>query len=122
MGWTKRSEMKNNYHDIVEYLNSMDGFHDYRIGNVKYDGDSANITIEEVLPGRKLQDSTCLIWDFHFEKINKFIFSVDCVSGFWISEIEGSNVLGEVIFNLHSGIISVVAEKIILGIPALENI
>ena len=122
MGWTERREIKNNYQDIVEYLDSMDGFHDYRIGDVEYKGDSANIMIEEVLPGRKIQDDTGLIWDFHFEKISKFIFSVDCVVGFWISEVERGNAPREILFNLNNGIISVVAEKITLGITSLENI
>lgn len=121
MGWTERREIKNNYQDIVEYLDSMDSFHDYRIGNVDYDENSVDITIEEVLPGRKIQDDTGLIWDFHFENISKFIFSVDCVIGFWISEVGRGNAPGEVTFNLNNGIISVVAEKITLGIPSSGN-
>ncbi len=96
----------------------MNGFHDYRIGSIDYNGDSAHITIEEVIPEKKIQDSTGLVWDFCFEGISMFSFSVDCVMGFWILDVENGKSPGEILFNLDSGIILIAAEKVILGIPS----
>ena len=118
MGWTDRQEIKNDYLDIIEYLELMDGFHDYRIGNLHYDGNTVDIFVEEVIPGAKIQYSTGLIWDFHFIGVRSFYISVDCAGGFWIYEIERGNELGEISFNLVPGHICVTAEKVTLGIPS----
>ena len=121
MAWTKRAEIKDNYQDIVKYLGSMAGFHDYRIGAIQYDGNSVNIFVEEVVPGKKVKDNDGLVWDFHFEKVNAFFFNVDCAIGFYVQEIEQGDVPGEISFNLVSGTISIIAEKVTLGIPSQET-
>lgn len=46
--------------------------------------------------------------------------SVDSVLGFYIDSIEKGDGLDEILFRLHSGIISIQAEKISLGIPRQE--
>ena len=120
MGWTKRAEIKDNFQDIVEYLKSMDNFHDYRIGTVRYDGGSADITVEEVIPGSANKYNAGLVWDFHFEKITAFYFDVDCVMRFPILEVEPGDAPGEISFSLDSGNISITAEEIKLGIPTSE--
>lgn len=120
MGCTERSEYINNFDDVVKYLETRYNFHDYRIGHLFYDGKRADITVEEVIPGKKLQDSTGLIWDFHFEDVTSFQISADCVLRFWILEVKKGNKPNEVLFNLGSGEISVVSNSIRLGIPSKE--
>lgn len=121
MAWTERAEIKHNCQDIADYLKTMHDFHDYRIGHVSYNGSSARIIIEEDLPGTKPQDDAGLVWDFHFEGVSDFQFDVDCVIGFWISEVEPGDQPGQISFNLHSGSFSITAEKITLGIPTPEK-
>ena len=72
MGWTEREMVLTSYEEIIKYLEDQDGFHDYRIGNVHYDGSKADVTIEEVVPGAKIQDGTGLVWDFHFKGVTSF--------------------------------------------------
>ncbi len=120
MSWTERDEIKIWFEDIVAYLDLMGGFHDYRIGNIEYDGDRAEIMVEEVIPGKKISDGAGIIWNFEFEEIRNFSMSVDSVLGFYIDSIEKGDGLDEILFRLHSGIISIQAEKISLGIPRQE--
>ena len=47
--------------------------------------------------------------------------SVDVVLEFWIWKVTSGNKPNEIEFNLDSGIISVAAEYIELGIPLLEE-
>ena len=61
MSWTERDEIKIWFEDIVAYLDLMGGFHDYRIGNIEYDGDRAEIMVEEVIPGKKISDGAGII-------------------------------------------------------------
>ncbi len=49
------------------------------------------LTIEEVIPGAKIQDSTGFVWDFHFKGVTFFKISVDIVMGFWIWEVTHGN-------------------------------
>lgn len=119
MGWTERIRILKTYREIKEYLENENCFHDYRIGNVHYAGNIADVTIEEVIPGAKIQDSTGLVWDFHFKGVTSFEMSVDVVMGFWILEVECGERPNEISFNLDSGVLSIAAEQIEFGIPAL---
>ncbi|EUB16450.1 hypothetical protein HMPREF1508_1251 [Shuttleworthella sp. MSX8B] len=121
MGWTERETVLTSYEEIIKYLEDQDGFHDYRIGNVHYDGSKADVTIEEVVPGAKIQDSTGLVWDFHFKGVTSFEMSVDVVMGFWIYEVERGEKPNEIAFNLDSGFLGIAAEHIEFGIPSQEK-
>ncbi|MCI7326284.1 MAG: hypothetical protein MR537_01390 [Clostridiales bacterium] len=121
MGWTEREKILTSYEEIIKYLEDEDYFHDYRIGNVHYDGSNADITIEEVIPGAKIQDSTGLVWDFHFKDVTSFEMSVDVVMGFWIYEVERGEKPNEIAFNLDSGFLGIAAEQIEFGIPSPEK-
>ena len=121
MGWTERKERLTSFKSIMDYIEKEDYFHDYRIGNIHYSENEVDLTIEEVIPGKKIQDSTGLVWDFHFKGVTFFIISVDVVLGFWIMEVTSGNKPNEIEFNLDSGIISVAAEYIELGIPLPEK-
>lgn len=118
MGWTERKKILTSYEEIVEYLKTKDGFHDNRIGYVDYNGSDASVTVEQFIPGAKPQDSTALIWDFHFKGVTCFEISVDVVAGLIVSEAEGGTRRNEIVFDLDSGFISIAADQIKLGIPS----
>lgn len=121
MGWTARKEILTSYESIMDYIEMENFFHDYRIGNIHYSESEVDLTIEEVIPGAKIQDSTGLVWDFHFKGVTSFEISVDVVMGFWITEVVRGKKLDEIAFNLDSGFLGVAAEQIEFGIPSQEK-
>ena len=40
------------------------------------------MTLEEIIPGAKIQDSTSLVWNCHFKSVTSFEMSADVVIGF----------------------------------------
>jgi hypothetical protein len=121
MGWTERKEILTSYKSIMDYIEKENDFHDYRIGNIDYSDNEVDLTIEEVIPGAKIQNSTGLVWDFHFKGVTFFEISVDVVMGFWIMEVAHGEKPNEIAFNLDSGFIGVAAEYIEFGIPSQEE-
>ena len=121
MGWTEREKILTSYEEIVKYLEDKDCFHDYRVGNVFYDGINADVTIEEIIPGAKIQDSTGLVWNFHFKSVTSFEMSVDVVMGFWIYEVGRGKKPNEIVSNLDSGFLGIAAEQIEFGVPSREK-
>ena len=120
-GWTKRKEVLTSYEGIISYLDKENNFHDYRIGNIEHTASETMITVEEVIPGVKVEDSAGPIWDFHFKGVTFFEMMVDVVLGFWIMDVDRGEKPNEISFSLLSGIIHVAAEQIELGIPSQEN-
>jgi len=121
MGWTEREKVLTSYEEIIKYLEDEKCFHDYRIGNIYYDGSKADVTIEEVIPGKRLQDSTGRVWDFHFKEVTSFEMSVDVVLGFWIFEVGRGEKDKEIHFDLDSGFLDISAEQFEFGIPSQEE-
>lgn len=111
--WTERMGYIKNFVDVTAYLNSMDCFHDYRLGNIEIKNDSIVIMIEED-SGNK-HNENAHIWDFRFTDISVFKANVDCIIPPYITEItiEGNYVM----FSLNNGFISFYAKNISLGIP-----
>lgn len=72
MGWTERKEILTSFKSIMNYIEKEDSFHDYRIGTIHYLENEVELTIEEVIPGAKIQDSTGFVWDFHFKGVTFF--------------------------------------------------
>ena len=105
----------------ISYLDKENNFHDYRIGNIEHTASETMITVEEVIPGVKVEDSAGPIWDFHFKGVTFFEMMVDVVLGFWIMDVDRGEKPNEISFSLLSGIIHVAAEQIELGIPSQEN-
>lgn len=91
MGWTEHKEILTPFKSIMDYIEKEDSFHDYRIGTIHYLENEVELTIEEVIPGAKIQDSTGFVWDFHFKGVTFFKISVDIVMGFWIWEVTHGN-------------------------------
>ena len=121
MGWTDALRYITDYDEIVQYFDEMAGFHDYQLGNIVYKDDkNAEIFIEEVIPGKKLQDKTGKIWQCSFEGVR--IFEIDCDSAvaFNIFEVHGGETTGEIIFGLINGNIRIIADKIKVRIPSAE--
>lgn len=77
MGWTERKEILTSFKSIMNYIEKEDSFHDYRIGTIHYLENEVELTIEEVIPGAKIQDSTGFVWDFHFKGVTFFKILVD---------------------------------------------
>ena len=119
MGWTKAERYITDYTEIGQYLEEMDGFHDYQIGNLEIKNNTlVRVFVEEVIPGKKLQDSTGKIWEWEFEDIRKFEFECDCAMRLYIDELHTGDEDGEILFELHNGYISVTVEKIGLRVPS----
>lgn len=79
------------------------------------------MTIEEIIPDAKIQDSTGLVWDFHFKSVTSFEMSVDVVTGFWIYEVGRGEKPNEIVFNLDSGSLGIAAEQIEFGVPSRKK-
>ena len=116
--WTEREKELSTYNDIETYLNSMDNFHDYRLGDFEYSKDSTVCVCIETdhKPINSAEEG--LIWNFNFEKVTEFSFSIDSMLGSWIDEITVENN-SQILFGLTNGYISVSADEIKLGIPSV---
>ena len=120
MGWTDALEYKKDFDDIVQYLDEMDNFHDYLIGHLKYSSGkgTASVSIEEVIPNKKLQDNTGKVWMIDFEGVENFEMSNDCAVKMYVFEIVKGDENGELLFDLDQGYIRIKARKISLRIPS----
>jgi len=119
MGWTDALRYITDFEEAIQYFDEMDGFHDYRIGNIVYkDGKNADIFIEEVIPGKKLQDNTGKAWKCSFEGVKSFEIECDSAVGFYIGDIYGNATREEISFELINGYIKIVAERINVRIPS----
>ena len=113
--WTERERYLLDNDEISLYLEEKDSFHDYRVGNISYQGNQARITIEDDTPNRKLSDNKGLVWDFNFYDVECFTIESDCVVGFWIGEILVENEA--FVFDCTNGAIIIKAKHVKLGIP-----
>jgi len=118
--WTKRYEEMHTIKEIEEYLNSIENFHDCRLGNIEYNQEKASaiFNVETTMDPAKTSEG--LVWDFHFDEIEKLSFDVDAMLGFWIDEVIVENE-STVLFALKAGYISISAKKIKLGIPSNQK-
>ena len=116
--FTKRERYLDSYDDIVTYLKDFD-FHDYRVGGFEFDleQNKMQIFVEEVIPGKKLEDSAGKIWDFTFRYIEKCSFNLDLVLGLYIYDLHGGNEPGEIVLEGDGGNIYVASKEVSLGIP-----
>ncbi len=116
--WTGREKELNSLAEIEDYLDSIDNFHDYRLGNIEYNSEESTAVIcveSDHKPSNSLTDG--LVWDFRFEEIKSLSYSVDTMQGNWICEITVENQ-SEILFALDNGYISVSASKLKLGVPS----
>ena len=79
------------------------------------------MTLEEIISGAKIQDSTGLLWNYHLKSVTSFEMSVDVVMGFWIYEVGRGEKPNEIVFNLDSGFLGIAAEQIEFGFPSREK-
>ncbi len=111
--WTERLKTINNFDNITAYLDSIDYFHDYRLGNVEICNDSIKICVEEDTENKHNENAH--IWDFTFTEYSDFKADVDCIIPSYINEISVED--NYVMFSLNNGFISLLCKKISLGIP-----
>ena len=77
--------------------------------------------LEEIISGAKIQNSTGLVWNFHFKSVTSFEMSVDVVMGFWIYEVGRGEKPNEIVFYLESGFLVIAAEQIEFGVPSRKK-
>lgn len=118
MDWTDALKYISDFDEIVRYLDEMDRFHDYRVGNIEHRDGKASIFIEEVIQEKSLQESTGKIWKCDFEGIKVFEIVCDSAMQFYIGEVHGGSEKGEVMFELTNGYIRIVAETVCLRVPS----
>ena len=118
--WTKREKEIYTLAEIEEYVEEMDCFHDYMLGNVRYDSEKgfAEICIETDHEPKKSAEEG-YVWNFEFEGIEEILFAIDVPLRGWVDEIL---ILDDkkVMFSLTSGCITISASKVKLGIPSMQ--
>ena len=117
--WTEREKYISEHNEIKEYLEAMDAFHDYRIGNIEVADNYVILTIEEIVPAKHIADTAGQIWDFKFEEVIKLKMNNDCVGAFFIDEITMED--GAIIFSCTNGCIQIKAAHIQIGIPSVRK-
>ena len=116
--WTEREKYIDSFDGIREYLQEIDYFHDHRIGNVRYDGAEAKITVEEIIPEKHISESAGSVWDFEIKGIVSFQMDCDCAFTYFLNEVTMDD--DELVFNCTNGYISIKAKEIKLGIPTTK--
>lgn len=117
--WTERERYIEHFNEIQDYLEYMDNFHDYRIGNLNFKDGEAEITVEEYIPNSHISETAGLIWNFKFKNIEEFEINSDCVLQWWIAEINLENK--EFVFECTNGCIAIKAAQVKLGIPSQKS-
>ncbi len=112
-----------NIDSILQYIESMDAFHDYPIGNISYDVSTSilSISIEEVLEGEDWpKESNGRVWFLNFGNIQDMKLDIDVPSGLWISDmyVNGS---GYFVIEFDQGSIAVAPNAIELLVPKAEK-
>lgn len=111
--WTEREKILSNSCDIDNYIQSIDSFHDYRLGCIEIKENVIRITIEE--DKHQTDNRDALIWDFIFQEISQLETDLDCVVSPYVTEID---ITGhDVMISLTNGYILIKSNDIRLGIP-----
>ena len=113
--WTERERYIESFEEIREYLQDIDFFHEHRIGNVRYDGAEAKITVEEIITDKHISESAGSVWDFEIKGIVSFQMDCDCAFTYFLNEVIMDDE--ELVFNCTNGYIAIKATGIRLGIP-----
>ena len=113
--WTEREKYLSSVEEIKTYIEQMDYFHDHRIGNIRYNGTEATITVEEIVDADNNAETAGNIWDFVINGIVKIQMDCDCAFTYFLNEI---TLEEELVFNCTNGYIAINAEMIKLGIPS----
>lgn len=113
--WTERIKVINDYNEIVQYIESMDCFHDFRLGHIAIIENKFDIFVEEYT--NDLHNSGAHIWNFSFGNISDLKIKMDCALPSIITEIEIKSSL--VTIGLTNGYISFRTNDLSLGIPKM---
>ena len=118
--WTEREKELTDLTNIEKYLDEMDNFHDYMIGNISYNSEKqeASICVETEHDVRN-SSKEGLIWNFDFEQVTNILIGVDSMLSCYVHEITVED--GQVHFWLTNGNIYVTANKVELGIPCKDK-
>ena len=114
--WTERERIITNFDEAIEYIESKECFHDYRLGNIDISEKCIQIMIEE--DTRNEHNENAHIWDFSFRQTSNLKVVMDCVLTPYIDEVSIENQ--EMVFSLTNGCIIFQAEDISLGIPQVK--
>ncbi len=118
--WTEREKELTDLINIEKYIDEMDNFHDYMIGDISYNSEKqeARICVETEHDVKK-SSKEGLIWNFEFEQATNILISVDSMLSCYVHEITVED--GQVHFWLTNGNIYVKANKVKLGIPRKDK-
>ena len=111
--WTERERIIDNFEDAITYIKQQHYFHDYLMGNIEIDDNSAFITIKEYTCN--IANKNAHVWNFKFNNISNFKCEIDSIVPFFILEVFIED--HEITFSLNNGYISFKAKDILLGIP-----
>jgi len=119
VGWSERVRYITDFDEIMQYVESKNGFHDCRIGGFTFnmEENTAKFFVESVSSEKESVPGTDKIWNFEFSEIKSFDFDMDIVAGFWIYDVCQGDGLGEIVFLADGGYINISAKKISVGIP-----
>ena len=112
-GINERERVITNFDEAIEYIESKECFHDYRLGNIDIGENCIKIMIEEDTGNE--HNNNAHIWDFSFHQTSNLKVVMDCVLTPYIDEVSIENQ--EIVFSLTNGCIIFQAEDISLGIP-----
>lgn len=111
--WTEREKTLTDKQEIAEYVKEMRNFHDYIITQILYDGTHLGFFVEEDKHSK--DNDGAYSWDFHFDCVSKFEFNIDAFFKMYIIDLY---VNDEVTIELETGMITIKAENMTLGIPS----
>lgn len=87
--WTERERVITNFDEAIEYIESKECFHDYRLGNIDIGENCIKIMIEEDTGNE--HNNNAHIWDFSFHQTSNLKVVMDCVLTPYIDEVSIEN-------------------------------
>ena len=105
------------FESVLQYIENMDGFRNFPIGTVQYDGATLSLGIEEIVKGQSWpSDASGRVWFLSFSQISNITLDIDVAMRLWINEmyIEEDNTF---VIECGEGSIAVLAGNIELAVP-----
>ncbi len=109
------------FESVLQYIENMDGFRNFPIGTVQYDGATLSLGIEEIVKGQSWpSDASGRVWFLSFSQISNITLDIDVAMRLWIKEmyIEEDNTF---VIECGEGSVAVLANSIELAIPVEED-
>ena len=105
------------FESVLQYIEDMDGFRNFPIGSVQYDGTTLSLGIEEIVEGQSWpSDASGRVWFLSFSHISDITLDIDIAMRLWIKEmyLDEDNTF---VIECGEGSVSVLANSIELAVP-----